>query len=65
VNNERFSDIIFLVQGRKIFAHKAILFARSEYFSALVENGLKESSQPQVTIPDIKYPVFLAVLEYL
>ena len=45
VNNDDFSDITFLVEGRKIHAHKAILVVRSDYFNAMFSNGMQESSK--------------------
>ena len=33
-----FSDVYFVVEGRRVFAHKAILAARSVYFNTLLSN---------------------------
>jgi hypothetical protein len=54
-----------MVEGRPLYAHKNILFARSDVLTALVTNGMKESSQGHVTISDMKYDVFRALLEFL
>ena len=41
VNNEQFSDVAFLVEGRTVHAHKFILFARCEYFRRMFTGGYK------------------------
>ncbi|KAL1515650.1 hypothetical protein AB1Y20_002268 [Prymnesium parvum] len=65
VDSEHFSDISFLVEGRTIFAHKFILFARCEYFRRMFTSGYKESTCSSITIPDVSYDVFLIVLTFL
>ena len=32
INKDIFSDVIFQVEGKKLFAHKAILLAQCEHF---------------------------------
>jgi hypothetical protein len=44
INNSTFSDVVFLVEGKPIYAHKAILSAQCEHFRAMFNNGMKESS---------------------
>ena len=65
VDNPQFSDVGFVVEGRTVHAHKFILFARSEYFRRMFTSGYRESSQATITIPDVRYEVFLAVLGFL
>ena len=38
INSSTFSDVSFMVEGRNIFAHKAILAQRSAYFDNLFSN---------------------------
>jgi len=65
VNNEQFSDIAFLVEGRTVHAHKFILFARCEYFRRMFTGGYKESTDACVPIPDVSFEVFICILTYL
>ena len=71
VNQSDMSDVSFLVEGEQVFAHRAILAIRSEYFRALLFNGhMRESVTAEeavkpITINDISHTVFLKVLEYL
>lgn len=69
------ADTCFLVEGREIHGHRAILAIRSEYFRALLFNGhMRESVQFEsrttsgsapITLSDVSYDVFMKVLEYL
>ena len=45
VNNETFSDVEFLVDGKTIYAHKVILSARCDYFRAMFQHSMKESKK--------------------
>jgi len=65
VNNQQFSDIAFLVDGRTVYAHKFILFARCEYFRRMFTGGYKESTDACIPIPDVSYDVFLCILTFL
>jgi hypothetical protein len=65
LNNKKFSDVTFIVEGTPIFAHRALLFFRSEHFSAMLENGMKESSQDVIPLTNISHSVFLSVLEFM
>lgn len=40
-----YSDIVFLVEGKRVEAHKNVICCRCEYFSGMfsVEHGMKES----------------------
>ena len=65
VNNEQFSDISFVVEGRTVHAHKFILFARSEYFRRMFTSGYREASEATIPIGDVRHEVFLCVLAFL
>ena len=43
VNNEEFADCTFVVEGQKVYGHKAILASRSDYFRAMFSDGMKEA----------------------
>lgn len=60
-----FSDVYFVVEGRTIHAHRAILYARSEYFQNMFDSRMRESIQTEIVIPEVSYEVFRGVLEYL
>ena len=43
VNDKEFSDVKFEIDGRKLYAHKAILAARSKYFSDMFRGKNQDS----------------------
>jgi len=45
INNSQYSDVTFIVQGGKVFAHKAILLSRCSYFERLFGSDFKEKEQ--------------------
>jgi hypothetical protein len=78
INDKDMSDVIFIVEGKDVYAHRAILAVRSEYFRVLLFNGrMRESVQATaaggmsaspnapIEIGDVSHAVFLKVLEFL
>jgi len=65
VNDEEFSDVTFVVEDQPIYAHRAILAQRCEHFAAMFRSGFRESTEKEVSIPNIARPVFLLLLEYI
>ena len=52
VNNpELFPDVTFIVEGKPLYAHKAILSVQCDQFYAMFKNGMKESTQTEIIIP--------------
>jgi len=65
INNEHLSDISIVVGGQTVFAHRIVLAARCAYFRAMFGSGMREASSTTITLDDIDYAVFLALLEHL
>jgi leucine-zipper-like transcriptional regulator 1 len=76
INNPELADVRFIVDGKEVYAHKAILAIRSEYFRAMLCGGMRESmmidaaspssdESPPIELQDVSYSVFLKVLEFL
>ncbi|KAE9024265.1 hypothetical protein PR001_g12721 [Phytophthora rubi] len=65
VDCEEFADISFLVEGRVVYAHKLILSALSERFRGMFSSGFREARESQIIVPDVRYEVFVLLLEYL
>jgi protein-L-isoaspartate(D-aspartate) O-methyltransferase len=61
VDNQQFSDFMFIVEGKPIYAHKLLLQLRSEYFRDLFSTG--ECKMMEIT--DYTYDVFKEFLKYL
>jgi hypothetical protein len=64
-NDEEFSDVTFIVQGRKVYGHKMVLSIVSDCFRAMFTAGFRESESMEIEIPDCSYDAFLAVMEYI
>lgn len=64
-NDEEFSDVVFLVQGRRVYGHKMVLAIVSDCFRAMFTAGFRESSSPEIEITDCSYDGFLAVMDYI
>jgi RCC1 and BTB domain-containing protein len=54
-----------VVEDQPIYAHRAILAQRCEHFAAMFRSGFRESTEKEVSIPNIARPVFLLLLEYI
>ncbi|KAF5292804.1 hypothetical protein FQA39_LY13849 [Lamprigera yunnana] len=63
--NQEYSDVSLIVEGQRLYAHKVILAARSEYFRALLYGGLKESSQSEIELTDAPLKAFKTLLKYI
>eukprot|EP01095_Lingulamoeba_sp_RSL-Kostka_P001117 TRINITY_DN1159_c1_g1_i2.p1 TRINITY_DN1159_c1_g1~~TRINITY_DN1159_c1_g1_i2.p1 ORF type:complete len:645 (-),score=189.55 TRINITY_DN1159_c1_g1_i2:105-2039(-) len=65
-NNPIFSDITFIVEDQEIHAHKCILYARSEYFKALLSNNdMKENKNNKILINEITYDTLIVILQWI
>eukprot|EP00439_Symbiodinium_sp_Y106_P042664 s2689_g5.t1 len=66
LKSHEFSDIVFLVEGKPIYAHKAILVAQCEHFRAMFAGGrFAESREAEIEIPQWSHTAFNAMLEWL
>ncbi|KAM9998538.1 hypothetical protein ACTFIY_008192 [Dictyostelium cf. discoideum] len=59
------SDIQFVVEGRSIFAHKALIFSRSNVVNALIGRNFIEREGKVEMSDDVTFDSFMAILEYL
>lgn len=65
LNNRKFSDITFIVDGKAIYAIKSIVSSRSAKLAGMLRSGMRESQQNCIHITNYRYEVFMKVLEYL
>lgn len=61
----KFSDVILSVNGTEFNAHKSILAARSEVFSAMFEHEMEEKKQNRVEIVDMDESVLSEMLKFI
>lgn len=60
-----FSDVVFVVEGKKFLAHRNILSACSPALQALFMNGMKETGEREVVLHEVKANVWRLVLDFL
>ncbi|XP_022778023.1 BTB/POZ domain-containing protein 9-like [Stylophora pistillata] len=64
--SQEFTDVTFNVDGSKIFAHRVVLAARSEYFRALLYGGMRETNpETEIEVKDTTASAFDALLKYV
>ena len=65
INSETHSDLIFMVEKRPVYSHKAIVAAHSEYLAAQLSGFFGDSCGP-IYVENIGYDVFVnVILEYI
>ena len=66
-NDEEFSDVTFLVEGRKVYGHKLVLSTVSDCFRAMFMTGFRESGsdKTEIEIPNTTYNSFVCMMEYI
>eukprot|EP01119_Soliformovum_irregulare_P022793 TRINITY_DN785_c0_g1_i2.p1 TRINITY_DN785_c0_g1~~TRINITY_DN785_c0_g1_i2.p1 ORF type:complete len:823 (+),score=257.04 TRINITY_DN785_c0_g1_i2:1050-3518(+) len=62
VNNDMYSDITFLIEGKPFYCHKAII-CQHAYFKAMFSQQLKESQSKEVKL-DVSFPIFQALMQF-
>ncbi|CAH0475830.1 unnamed protein product [Peronospora belbahrii] len=65
LNNLARSDVSFLVEDRRFFAHSCILAARCEPLENMLDGRTKDGSESDIVIPEYSYDVFATFMEFL
>lgn len=65
LNNQELSDATFIVEGKRLFAHRCILMARCEPLERMVNGSMREAFDTTIHIEDASYPCFYSLLEFL
>ncbi|XP_055339513.1 BTB/POZ domain-containing protein 9-like [Paramacrobiotus metropolitanus] len=65
IQRTEFSDLTLVVDGTKIPVHRVILASRSDYFRALLFNGMRETNAEEITLHDTDLQSFKVLLEYI
>ncbi|XP_011026160.1 PREDICTED: ARM REPEAT PROTEIN INTERACTING WITH ABF2-like [Populus euphratica] len=65
VNNPTLSDVTFLVEGRRFFAHRICLLASSDAFRAMFDGGYREKDARDIEIPNIRWDVFELMMRFI
>ncbi|CAI5491821.1 unnamed protein product [Closterium sp. Naga37s-1] len=62
VNCPTLSDVTFLVEGTRFYAHRIALLASSDAFRAMFDGGYREKEAKDIEIPNISLPVFESMM---
>ncbi|XP_065861150.1 ARM REPEAT PROTEIN INTERACTING WITH ABF2-like [Euphorbia lathyris] len=65
VNNPTLSDVTFLIEGKRFYAHRICLLASSDAFRAMFDGGYRERDAKDVEIPNIKWDVFELMMRFI
>eukprot|EP01116_Phalansterium_solitarium_P022226 TRINITY_DN7261_c1_g1_i1.p1 TRINITY_DN7261_c1_g1~~TRINITY_DN7261_c1_g1_i1.p1 ORF type:complete len:488 (+),score=74.45 TRINITY_DN7261_c1_g1_i1:172-1635(+) len=60
-----FSDVTFVVGGRRISAHRCVLASRCEFFRRMFMGPMREATMREIDIPDCDFAVFRALLHFV
>ncbi|KAL3648837.1 hypothetical protein CASFOL_005240 [Castilleja foliolosa] len=65
VNSPTLSDVTFLVEGKRFYAHRICLLASSDAFRAMFDGGYRERDAKDIEIPNIRWDVFELMMRYI
>ncbi|XP_054822050.1 ARM REPEAT PROTEIN INTERACTING WITH ABF2-like [Prosopis cineraria] len=65
VNNATLSDVTFLVEGKRFYAHRICLLASSDAFRAMFDGGYREKDARDIGIPNIRWDVFELMMRFI
>ena len=58
-------DVVLLAGQRRIPAHRIVLSASSDYFSAMFMNDVREASQDEITLQDVDSEALNSLVQYM
>jgi hypothetical protein len=64
-NNQKYFDVVFMVENEPLYANVNVLSQKSDYFAAMFRSNMRESIERVVEVPNCSKAAFLHVLEYL
>lgn len=63
--NDKFSDLVLLVEGHKLYVSKTLLMIHSPVFERMFTADFKEKELREITLPEKKYSTMAALLEQI
>ena len=63
--NQGSNDIVFIVQGHRIYGRRTVLIKNSEIFGAMLEGHYSESKLSEINIPETSKFAFEYMIHYL
>ncbi|KAL9232841.1 hypothetical protein vseg_007905 [Gypsophila vaccaria] len=65
VNSPTLSDVTFVVEGKRFYAHRVCLLASSDAFRAMFDGGYREKDAKDIQIPNIRWEVFELMMRFI
>ncbi|KAF3436296.1 hypothetical protein FNV43_RR23388 [Rhamnella rubrinervis] len=65
VNNSTLSDVTFIIEGKRFYAHRLCLLASSDAFRAMFDGGYRERDAQDIKIPNIRWDVFMLMMRFI
>ncbi|KAJ6794270.1 ARM REPEAT PROTEIN INTERACTING WITH ABF2 [Iris pallida] len=65
VNSATLSDVTFLVEGKRFYAHRIALLASSDAFRAMFDGGYREKEARDIEIPNIRWEIFELMMRFI
>ncbi|GAB2266576.1 hypothetical protein Dimus_001572 [Dionaea muscipula] len=65
VNNPTLSDVTFVIEGKRFYAHRICLLASSDAFRAMFDGGYREKDARDIEIPNIRWEVFELMMRFI
>ena len=62
--DQKFTDVDFIISGQCIPAHKVVLAAQSQYFECMLYGNMKEASMSEIVLEDVPVSAFRKVLQF-
>ncbi|XP_069789673.1 kelch-like protein 22 isoform X2 [Narcine bancroftii] len=64
-NSSSLFDVILIVEGKSIEAHRILLAASCDYFRGMFAGGLREMQEKEIFLHDISYVVMCKILDFI
>ncbi|CAH3163860.1 unnamed protein product [Porites lobata] len=64
-NDQETSDLTFMIEGKPVYVHKAMLKIRCEHFRSMFQSHWGEDDKDVIEVTQFSYPVYRAFLQYL
>ena len=66
LDNKKYVDVTFVVEGQPVPAHRLILASQSDYFDRLFYGKMKEAnSSDEIPLPNVPLEAFKLLLEFM
>lgn len=66
INDPEYNDVVFVCKdGERVHSCRMVIMARSHFFKTMLSNGMAESNQAEISLPEISSRTLLHILNFL